>query len=298
MSRRSRLREVLCAVLIIVAALPRGARAQDTGIVTGSVVDGTGQVLPGATVTLVNEATAGGRTVTTNERGEFTFRAVQPGTYTVSRRALGISQIRAAEQRLNASSQLALGALTLEIGSLAEVVTVAAQGTTVETRNSDYSGLLTSKQISQIQTKGRDVVNLLRLLPGRPLRERHRRHGGQLRIADPEHRRPAANLESGDGGRPERQRVVGHQPHELVDQPRRHRRGQGAAEHLQGGVRTQRRREHRDREQERQQRLSWQRLLVRAPRRLERDAMGKRAGRACPSRSRRSTRPGSTSADR
>ena len=31
----------------------------------------------------------------------------------------------------------------------------------VETENSDHSGLLTSKQISQIQTKGRDVMSLL-----------------------------------------------------------------------------------------------------------------------------------------
>jgi hypothetical protein len=163
---RSRLREVLCAVFIIIAALPRGVRAQDTGIVTGLVVDGTGQVLPGATVTLVNEATAGGRTVTTNERGEFTFRAVQPGTYTVTAELSGFRKYERRNNVLNASSQLALGVLPLDIGSLAEVVTVAAQGTTVETRNSDYSGLLTSTQISQIQTKGRDVVNLLRLLPG------------------------------------------------------------------------------------------------------------------------------------
>ena len=40
------------------------------------------------------------------------------------------------------------------------------KGTTIETKNSDYSGLLTAKQISQIQSRGRDVVNLLRLLPG------------------------------------------------------------------------------------------------------------------------------------
>jgi Carboxypeptidase regulatory-like domain/TonB-dependent Receptor Plug Domain len=163
---RSRLREVLCAVLIIVATLPHRARAQDTGIVTGSVVDGTGQVLPGATVTLLNEATASGRTLTTNERGEFTFRAVQPGAYTVIAELSGFRKYERRSNVLNASSQLALGVLTLEIGSVAEVVTVAAQGTVVETKNSDYSGLLTSAQISQIQTKGRDVVNLLRLLPG------------------------------------------------------------------------------------------------------------------------------------
>src|SRR5262249_20535675 len=41
-----------------------------------------------------------------------------------------------------------------------------AQGTTIETTNSDYSALLTDTQIAQIQTKGRDVVSLLRLLPG------------------------------------------------------------------------------------------------------------------------------------
>jgi hypothetical protein len=57
-----------------------------------------------------------------------------------------------------------------------EVVTVQSTGTVVETTNSDYSGLLTAKQISQIQTKGRDVVNLLRCCPG-ALRERHRGDG-------------------------------------------------------------------------------------------------------------------------
>ena len=143
MSSRSRLREVLCAVLIIVATLPRGAHAQDTGIVTGSVVDGTGQVLPGATVTLRLEAgnlAPSDRTLITSERVEFTFRVVQPGTYTIAAELQGFRKYERRNNVMNASSQLALGALTLEIGSLAEVVTVAAQGTTVETRNSDYSG--------------------------------------------------------------------------------------------------------------------------------------------------------------
>jgi hypothetical protein len=154
MSSRSRLREVLCAALIIVATLPRGAHAQDTGIVTGAVVDGTGQVLPGATVTLLNEATASARTLTTNERGEFTFRAVQPGTYTIAAEVQGFRKYERRNNVMNASSQLALGALVLEIGSLAEVVTVAAQGTTVETRNSDYSGLLTSSRSRRFKPRG------------------------------------------------------------------------------------------------------------------------------------------------
>src|SRR5262245_20333855 len=153
----------LCALLIMLPAAR--AAAQDTGIVTGTVVDASGQVLPGATVVLTNEATVDVRTLATNERGEFTFRAVRPGLYTI---AVELSGFRKFEQRsnvVNASSQLALGTVKLEIGAMTESVTVTAQGTVVETKNSDYSGLLTSNQIAQIQTKGRDVVNLLRLLP-------------------------------------------------------------------------------------------------------------------------------------
>jgi len=154
------------AVLIILAALPTAARAQDTGVVTGSVVDASEQVIPGATVTLVNEATSDTRTLVTDGSGAFTFRAVQPGSYTVVVELAGFRKYERRNNVLNASSQLAIGALTLEIGAVTEVVTVTAQGTMVETKNSDYSGLLTSTQIAQIQTKGRDVVNLLRLLPG------------------------------------------------------------------------------------------------------------------------------------
>ena len=67
---------------------------------------------------------------------------------------------------LNASGQLDLGSFKLDVGTVTEVVSVAAEGSTIETKNSDYSGLLTAKQIAQIQSRGRDVVNLLRLLPG------------------------------------------------------------------------------------------------------------------------------------
>jgi hypothetical protein len=134
--------------------------------VTGSVIDTSDQVIPGATVTLVNEATGDARTAVSNGRGEFTFRAVQPGTYTVAAELAGFRKYERRNNVLNASGQLAIGALKLEIGTVSEVVTVTSQGTVVETKNSDYSGLLTSTQIQQIQTKGRDVVNLLRLLPG------------------------------------------------------------------------------------------------------------------------------------
>ena len=155
-----------CLVVTLSAGTAGAAGMQDTGTIAGTVVDTSGQIVPGAAVTLTNESTADTRTATTSDRGAFAFRAVPPGTYTVRVELQGFRTFEQKKNVLNASSHLDLGNVRLEVGTLSEVVSVVAEGATIETKNSDYSGLLTSTQISQIQSRGRDVVNLLRLLPG------------------------------------------------------------------------------------------------------------------------------------
>jgi hypothetical protein len=155
---------IVGVVFLLLAARP--VLAQDTGSVAARITDEAGAVVPGAAVTLTNERTGSIRSTTSTARGEVQFVAVPPGTYTIRVELQGFRTLERVGNVLNASGQLALGDLTLALGSLTEVVTVQASGTEVETDNSDYSGLLTSKQIEQIQTKGRDVMSLLRLLPG------------------------------------------------------------------------------------------------------------------------------------
>ena len=149
-----------------VTMAPRPAAAQNTGTISGTVIDNTSQVVPGATVTLTNESTASARTTVSGERGEFAFRAVDAGSYTVRVELAGFRTTERRNNVLSASGQLDLGSFKIDVGTVTEVVSVAAEGSTIETKNSDYSGLLTAKQIAQIQSRGRDVVNLLRLLPG------------------------------------------------------------------------------------------------------------------------------------
>ena len=151
---------------LILASFVSVAALQDTGTVSGLVVDTSGQVVPGATLTLTNEASAVARTAVSDERGAFTFRAVPPGSYTVRIELSGFRTFEQTHNVVNANGRLDLGSLKLAVGQLAEVVSVVAEGAAIETKNSDYSGLLTATQISQIQSRGRDVVNLLRLLPG------------------------------------------------------------------------------------------------------------------------------------
>src|SRR5204862_6264479 len=105
--RRSLALVALGALAALIAASP--AAAQDTGAVSGTVIDASGQVVPGATVTLTNETKGDLRTLVSNERGEFSFRAVTPGSYTVK---VALTGFRAVEQRnnvVNASSQLDVG---------------------------------------------------------------------------------------------------------------------------------------------------------------------------------------------
>src|SRR5262249_39007797 len=148
----TRPRAILLGLLIIVPIGAAPARAQDTGTVSGTVVDASGQVLPGVTMTLANEATGDTRAAASDERGHFAFRAVPPGSYTVRAELTGFRTYERRNTVVNASAIVALGSVKLEIGAINEVVSVVAEGTLVETKNSDYSGLLTNKQISQIQT--------------------------------------------------------------------------------------------------------------------------------------------------
>jgi hypothetical protein len=151
--------------LLLLGSAP--ADAQDvTGAISGTVVDDTKQVLPGATVTLVSEQTRSSRTTVTGSRGEFRFASVYPGPYTVRVELAGFGAFERRHNVLSASEHLSLGKLTLPVGGVTEAVTVEASGTQVNPEESQHTGLLTSTQIEQIQTKGRDVANLLRLLPG------------------------------------------------------------------------------------------------------------------------------------
>jgi hypothetical protein len=155
-----------CGVIAAMLMAVGPARAQDTGTLSGTVVDAQGAAIPGAAVTATDEKTGTSRTLVSDAKGQFAFRAVPPGSYSIKVELAGFRTYVRRNNVLEASAQLDLGKIKLDVGQLTEIVSVAAEGTQVETRNSDYTALLTSNQISQIQTKGRDVVSLLRLLPG------------------------------------------------------------------------------------------------------------------------------------
>lgn len=72
------------ALAVALLLLAHSAVAQaNTGMISGTIVDDQGQVLPGATVTLIDELTSQPRTLVSDSRGDFRWLGLRPGTYTL-----------------------------------------------------------------------------------------------------------------------------------------------------------------------------------------------------------------------
>src|SRR5215469_9612223 len=77
------------AVVILCLLFSLPGRAQTTAMLSGTVADQQGGVIPGAQVTLTDEATKVSRSVQSNETGLYAFPSLVPGNYTVKASAKG-----------------------------------------------------------------------------------------------------------------------------------------------------------------------------------------------------------------
>jgi outer membrane receptor protein involved in Fe transport len=154
---------IALALLVMLAA--GAAFAQDTGSIRGTVTDTTGAVVPGATVTLQNEATKFTRNVVTDAKGDYYFGAIQPGAYTVTVEIPGFKT--SARRGIRISQREAAGFdPVIEVGAQSERVEVTAQREMIQTETGAREGLLTSDQIDNLSVVGRSPLELLRILPG------------------------------------------------------------------------------------------------------------------------------------
>ncbi len=144
-------RLVVC-ILAVVAFLAVPARAQYTpGSITGTVVDPTGAVVPGATVELVDPATGYVRTQETGDAGQFSFDRVAARVYTlrVGKQGFRTTELKSVE--VTTGKITSLGQVRLEVGAAGETVTVeAAAVPLVQAETAQITGNYSTRQVSEV----------------------------------------------------------------------------------------------------------------------------------------------------
>jgi hypothetical protein len=154
----------LAVAIVSALAVSSAAYAQrTTGDITGTVMDATGAVLPGAAVTAVCTDTNLTRTVVSDPQGGFRISELPVCVYRVTAELQGFKTV-ARETPVQANA-LAKADFSLEVGTQSETVTVSGVSPLVEFSDK-LNNRIDSERIEQIPLSGRDFNSLLGAMPG------------------------------------------------------------------------------------------------------------------------------------
>ena len=132
------------------------------GGLQGSITDGSGAAIPGATVTLVGQSDR--RTVTTDDSGHYSVGGLTPGTYAVTAKREGFSSTQAKNVEV-VIGRLSGFDLKLQVGTVTDTVEVDANSVEVETTSTAVGDNLSITFYSQVPV-ARNVGSLFYVAPG------------------------------------------------------------------------------------------------------------------------------------
>jgi hypothetical protein len=158
---------VLLAIGVTMATAPVSALGQTTtAALSGTVLDPSGAVVPKARITLTNKTNGATQETVSNKSGVFSFNAVQSGDYTLAITAKNFSTFSEDGVHLDPQDQRVLRNLNLQVGSATDVVTVEAEEGQLNIDSGEISSLISAEDIKHLAIEGRDVTELLKILPG------------------------------------------------------------------------------------------------------------------------------------
>src|SRR5262245_46392378 len=152
------------ACLVSTMAFAQGGSAKSS--LSGVVVDAGGGVIPGATVTVKNDATGVVASTTTNTAGVFNLPAIDAATYTVTIALQGFKTVTVKDVRIIAGMAASVPKVTLQIGALSETVEVKGGSDLVQTQSGTVSSTLVTEQLKAIPLPTRNALYAVNMLPG------------------------------------------------------------------------------------------------------------------------------------
>ena len=140
------------------------ARGQTGGTITGEVKDQSGGILANASVTVTNTSTDTSRSTLTNTSGLYVFPDLIPGPYQVKGSAAGFQTAVISNIELQVQ-QTARVDFSLNVGSSAQTVEVAANATMLTTDNATVGTVIEEQRIMDLPLNGRSYLSLVSLSP-------------------------------------------------------------------------------------------------------------------------------------
>ena len=147
---------LLCAASLV---------AQVSAVISGTVTDPSGAVVPSATVSATNTETGAMRETVADGAGRYQMSLLPVGSYEIHAKKTGFQEVVRTGIQL-AVNQSATVDLTLQVGQSSQQITVNEDAPLVSVSTSDASGVINQLQIRDLPLNARSFDLLITLDPG------------------------------------------------------------------------------------------------------------------------------------
>jgi outer membrane receptor protein involved in Fe transport len=159
--------DVLVSLLALILCLLSysQASAQSTATLQGNVTDSKGSVVPNATVTVRNRATAAERTTQTDNDGAYQITSLPVGTYSAEVKIEGF-KTQVVDHVVLEVARTAVQNFQLDVGAITEQVLITSDVPVIETTTTSVGTVINQRTVQEIPLNGRHFVDLGLLVPG------------------------------------------------------------------------------------------------------------------------------------
>lgn len=141
------------------------AQGGSSGIISGTVTDASGAVVPNAKVEIKSTETGVSDTLTTTSAGDYYSPPLHPGMYQVTVTQAGFQVSQSSPLQLTVDQKARVN-ITLQAGSTSETIQVNTSSVELNTDTAEISTTITSKQVLDLPINSRNFASLLFLSPG------------------------------------------------------------------------------------------------------------------------------------
>ncbi len=155
---------VHCGLLLLMFAAALGAQSFH-GSIVGTVADASGGSISGASVTLTSSDTNERKAAPSGADGAFRFVDLNPGNYRLEIEQPGFKR----QTRTNVQVEVAAVVrvdVSLEVGDTTQSVVVTDSAPLIQSENATLSQVIDQKTVQEMPLNGRNVLNLVALVPG------------------------------------------------------------------------------------------------------------------------------------